>query len=82
MQTITFRSRVGTDGVLHLDIPSDYTDAELDVTVTVRPADVSRKNNGATANWPPGFFENVIGAWKGEPLVREEVGSYELREEL
>jgi hypothetical protein len=73
---------VGTDGVLHLDIPCDYTDAELDVTVTVRPADVRQTNNGAMTNWPQGFFENVLGAWKGEPLVREEVGPYELREEL
>lgn len=76
MQTITLRSRVGSDGVLHLDIPSDYTDAELDVTVTVRPVHVEMTTNAAMMNWPPGFFENVIGAWKGEPFVREEVGRY------
>ncbi len=82
MQTVNLRSRVGTDGVLHLDIPSDYNDAELDVTVTVRPVDARRTNHGAITNWPQGFFENVVGGWKGEPLVREDVGPYEIREDL
>ena len=77
MQTITVRSRVGSDGVLHLDIPSNYTEADLDVTVTVRPVE-----NSGEANWPSGFFDAVIGAWQGEPLVREPERSYERREDL
>ena len=57
MQTITFRSRVGTDGVLHLDIPSNYAEAALDVTV--RSVDVPVMTNGSTilvafASEPPG----------------------------
>ena len=77
MQIITVRSRVGSDGVLHLDIPSNYTEADLDVTVTVRPVE-----NNDEANWPSGFFDTVIGAWKGEPFVREPERSYERREAL
>ncbi len=80
MQTITLRSRVGTDGVLHLDIPSNYAEAELEVTVTVRPVPVL--NNGLSTSWPPEFFKSVIGAWKGEPLVRELGSPYEFREEF
>ncbi|MBD6619696.1 hypothetical protein FNW02_28735 [Komarekiella sp. 'clone 1'] len=32
--------------------------------------------------WPPGFFEDVIGGWVGEPLERLEQGEYETREPL
>lgn len=30
----------------------------------------------------PGFFEEVLGSWEGEPLVRPEQLEYEPREEL
>jgi hypothetical protein len=34
---------------------------------------------GAAIGWPPGYFENVIGGWKGDPLVRPPQGEYEER---
>jgi hypothetical protein len=30
----------------------------------------------------PGFFEEVIGGWVGEPLTRPEQGEYKTREQL
>ena len=36
----------------------------------------------AAIGWPPGYFEHVIGGWKGEPLVRPLQGDYEKREPL
>ncbi len=32
--------------------------------------------------WQPGFFEEVIGGWEGEKLVRDTQPDYEVREEL
>jgi hypothetical protein len=32
--------------------------------------------------WQPGFFEEVIGGWQGEKLVRDIQPEYEQREEL
>jgi hypothetical protein len=32
--------------------------------------------------WQPGFFEEVIGGWEGEKLVRDIQPDYEQREEL
>ena len=32
--------------------------------------------------WPIGFFEETVGAFQGEPLVRESQGEYEVRLEL
>ncbi|MDY7023087.1 MAG: hypothetical protein SWJ54_17345 [Cyanobacteriota bacterium] len=34
------------------------------------------------SHWLPGFFEEVIGGWVGEPLQRSEQGQYESREIL
>lgn len=33
------------------------------------------------SNWQPGFFEEVIGGWVGEPLERYEQGEYQSRKE-
>jgi len=32
--------------------------------------------------WPPGFFEEVVGGWKGEPLERPSPLTLETRDEL
>ncbi len=76
MQSIKLRSRVGKDGILHLDLPVEMTDTEIEVTVTIQR--VTPQQRG----WMPGFFEEVIGGWVGEPLQRPEQGEYETREQL
>ena len=38
MTTIQTKSHVGPDGLLHLSLPVDVKDADLDVTVIVRPS--------------------------------------------
>lgn len=35
-----------------------------------------------SAGWPEGFFEEVVGGWKGEPLERPAQGQAETREPL
>ena len=32
--------------------------------------------------WPPEFFEEVVGGWQGGPLERPPQGTYEHRERL
>lgn len=32
--------------------------------------------------WPPGFFEEVVGGWQGEPLERAPQGEPEDRDDL
>jgi hypothetical protein len=34
------------------------------------------------AGWPPRFFEDVVGSWEGEPLVRAEQGVIEERDAI
>ncbi|MBD2248412.1 hypothetical protein [Nostoc sp. FACHB-888] len=76
MDSIKIRSHVGKDGILHLDIPVEMPDTEIEVTVTIQR--VTPQQRG----WMPGFFEEVIGGWVGEPLERAEQGEYETREQL
>jgi hypothetical protein len=75
MSRIKIRSHVGADGILHLDIPVEMADTEIEVTLTIEK--VAPKKG-----WMPGFFEEVIGGWVGEPLSRPEQGEYETREQL
>ena len=81
MQTIKLKSHVGDDGILHLDVPKDIKNSELEVVVTFRNI-ISTSENREKLEWSPGFFEKTAGAWEGEPLQRESQGEYENREEL
>ena len=82
MKSVTFRSHVGADGILSLQVPVGITNAELEVMVIVQPLVQPEVETPAYTGWLPGFFEEVIGSWAGEPLVRPEQGEYEVRENL
>ncbi len=82
MKSVTLRSHVGADGILNLQIPVGITNAELEVMVIVQPLIQPEVEASERAGWMPGFFEEVIGSWEGEPLVRPEQGEYKMREEL
>lgn len=50
------------------------------MTVSHYLAELIRREVGT--GWPKGFFEDVIGGWKGEPLQRSPQGDFEPRDEL
>lgn len=74
-QPISIRSHVGADGVLRLEVPTEFADADLDVTVLLSPAESPAST---TVEWQPGFFSEVIGSWEGE-LTRPDQGEFEIR---
>ncbi|MCG6134815.1 MAG: hypothetical protein MET45_09135 [Nostoc sp. LLA-1] len=83
MHSIKLKKRVGADGVLHLDIPVGITDKEVEIMVIYQPLETSlQQKTPEQSGWIPGFFEEVIGGWVGEPLERPEQGDYENREQL
>ncbi len=43
---------------------------------------LDRFNEQRKNSWQPNFFEDVIGGWEGEKLVRDIQPDYETREEL
>ncbi|MCL1475035.1 hypothetical protein [Argonema antarcticum] len=79
---ILVRSHVGSDGILQIKVPTEFKDADLEVTVTIQPVTPAPKKTPEELGYAPGFFEEVVGGWVGEPLVREDQGEYETREEL
>jgi hypothetical protein len=83
MQSIKVRSRVGSDGMLHLQIPAGIKNTDLEVIVVFQPvAPATEAQTPEDLGWPPGFFERTFGCFRDEPLVRGEQGEYEIREEL
>ncbi len=70
MQSITLRSHIGPDGILHLNVPVGIHDAEIEVTVTIRsiPKLDSTETAGALAD--------------DDSFIRHPQGEYEVREPL
>ncbi len=74
-QNISIRSHVGSDGILHLEVPVKMKDTDIVVTMRVRsfPA-VSDVTKLEELGWSPGFFEETFGTWEGEPLIQASQG--------
>ncbi|MBE9064029.1 hypothetical protein [cf. Phormidesmis sp. LEGE 11477] len=80
MQSITVRSHVGADGILHLELPVAVTEQDLEVTVLYQPVQTdSQHQSSESLGYSPNFFEETAGAWQGEPLVRGEQGECDRR---
>ena len=69
METITLHTRVGSDGLLKLQVPVKLTNTELEVVLIVQPVGTTGQEHG----WPPEFFKEVAGGWQGELLLRDEL---------
>jgi hypothetical protein len=71
---------------LHCYVPEDVAEIirrrarERRLSVSQYLAKLAEQD--AAVGWPPGYFESVIGGWKGDPLVRPPQGEYEERERL
>lgn len=70
----------------HLYVPDDVAD-RIRARARARRMSVSRflaalVRREMGEDWPGDFFDNVYGAWAGEPLERPEQGELEVRESL
>lgn len=57
MQSIKVRQRVGADGILHLEIPTEIHEDEVEVTITYQklaPQEVDERG------WPIGFLSEPM----------------------
>lgn len=89
MESIKLKFRVGEDGILQIPIPDNFKNQNLEILVVFQPitapeeqSQTPTENTPESRGWLPGFFENVIGSWEGEPLERPTQLPYEVREEL
>jgi hypothetical protein len=83
MQSIKLRSRVGEDGILHLEIPVGITDKDLEVMVIFQPLEpLVQMKTPEELGWPAGFFEQTYGSCQDDPIVIDSEGVFEQREEI
>ena len=78
MTRTVIRSKLGKDGVLHLDVPFGASEASIDVDVTVEP--VAKERLMTHEEWLA-FLNRTAGAWQGE-FIRPEQGEFETRDPL
>ncbi len=76
MNRMIVKSRVGTDGVLHVNVPIGAADANREVQVTIEPAGAPAARSRQDYL---DFLQATAGAWQGE-FVRPEQGVYEVRD--
>ena len=78
MNRIVVKSKVGSDGVLHLALPVGMSEADQEVQVTVEsltPAEpLTPEQWGAWVDW-------MAGSWRGD-FQRPSPGEFEKREPL
>jgi len=80
-QTITVRSYVGRDGILHLEVPVAMREMDLEVTVTVQPVGTELEGTIPEAlGWPEGVLQRTAGSIP--ELERPPQGEYEQRDTL
>lgn len=77
MTRLIIQSRVGPDGVLHLDVPLGQSEANREVQVIVEPS----ARPGLTQEEWRDFIQRTAGSWQG-PFERPPQGEYEKRDEL
>jgi hypothetical protein len=75
MYQVRLASHVGADGVLHIDVPTDMRDVDIEVTITAAP----RRHDDA--DWQE-FVTRTYGSFRDAPLAREPQGEYDQRDEL
>ncbi|QLE45739.1 hypothetical protein FD723_36405 (plasmid) [Nostoc sp. C052] len=82
MQSIKLFSHVGSDGIMHLDIPVGITDKEVEVMVIYQQIEPSAAKKTEELGCPPGFFEQTYGSFQDDPMVIDYEGDFEIREEI
>ena len=77
MKRMIVKSCIGTDGVLHVDIPIGTADAGRKVQITIEPEAFGSKTQ--KDYWD--FLDATAGAWQGD-FERPVQGEFEQRDSL
>lgn len=77
MKTITTRTRIGADGVLKLEMPTDVTNSDVEVVVVMQPVSPSTVTDNG---YPVDFFEQIDRIEADDLQERPEQGSLSERD--
>ncbi len=78
MTTLKFRSQVGEDGILHLDVPVSVTQTEIEVTLIIQEISETEEQK-SRLEWQK-FIDETYGFLADANLERLTQGDYEVRE--
>lgn len=81
METIKLQRHVGEDGVLLLELPADFKNVDVEITIAAQASEDNGEEVDALG-YPIGFFERTYGAFKDTPIERPPQGEYEQRDEI
>lgn len=79
MQALRHIQTTNTDSI-SIKIPRAFQKRKLEVIVI--PIDGKASSDAIDSSWPKGFFEKTAGCFASAPLVREDQGVYEVRNEI
>ena len=78
MNRMVVKSRVGSDGVLHLALPVGVEEADKEVQITVEP--MPPKKAMTQEEWEA-WVDSMAGSWQGD-FERPPQGEFEERDPL
>jgi len=81
MQSVKLQSWVGEDGILRLELPVMLKNMGLELLIVFQPI-IPTKPDPVDLGWPVGYFEQICGSFKDDPLERPPQGEFEVREIL
>lgn len=76
MKTIQVKSRIGKDGLLSLNIPTDEKETDVEVLIVIET------KNDASHTWNDGFFDETFGCFNESPITRPAQGDMDTRDAL
>lgn len=86
MESIKLRSHVGKDGILHLDIPVNMKETDLEITVSFNAIEsqdnISDSHDFNQLDWQEFIAQTAGSLAEDESFFRHPQGEYEIREPL
>lgn len=79
MQTMTLKARTGSDGMVKLEIPTDFANREFEIILVMQPVDTEPVD---AMGYPIGYFEETYGSFADDPLERNQPTQFEVRDEF
>ncbi|MDY6806879.1 MAG: hypothetical protein SXA11_24150 [Cyanobacteriota bacterium] len=81
MQSLKLQSRVDAEGILHLQLPPELANRELELIVVYQSIELANQRKTAEElGYPPDFLEKTAGGWQGEMLTRGDRGTCDERQ--
>jgi hypothetical protein len=79
MRTITLKTRTDQDGMVKLEIPTDFADREVEIVLVLQEL---QKEPLDEMGYPIGYFEDTYGSLADDPIERNQPLYPDVRDEI